>query len=78
MTNTFRGLYDGKFIVPDAAVDLPANEELIVHVRPASPKPRGIPGSELRGLAGTISSKDAEEMMKAIEEGCGRVDLSEW
>lgn len=78
MTNTFRARYDGKFLVPNAEVDLPSNEELIVHVRAASPKPLGTPGRELLGLAGTISSDDAKEMMTAIEEGCGKVDLSEW
>jgi len=38
----------------------------------ARPTPRGVRGRELRHLAGTISSEDAERMREAIEEGCER------
>jgi 2-polyprenyl-3-methyl-5-hydroxy-6-metoxy-1,4-benzoquinol methylase len=38
----------------------------------AQSTPRGVPGRELRHLAGTISPEDAEQMRKAIEEGCER------
>jgi hypothetical protein len=34
--------------------------------------PRGVPGRELRHLAGTISAEDAERMRETIEEGCER------
>jgi hypothetical protein len=38
----------------------------------------GIPGKDLLPLAGTISEEDADLMMKAIEEDCGRVDPRDW
>jgi hypothetical protein len=40
--------------------------------------PRGTPGRDLVKFAGTISPEDGEEMLKAIEEGCERVDLDGW
>jgi hypothetical protein len=43
-----------------------------------SSPPQGTPGSELLRLAGTISDDDAQEMMKAIEEGCEQIDYDEW
>ena len=38
----------------------------------------GKPGSALLPLAGMIPLEDLEEMARAIEEGCGQVDLAEW
>ena len=78
MTSTFHGRFDGKVIVPRGPVDLPADEDLIVHVRPVTPRPTGTPGEALAGLAGSISSDDAKRMLDAIEEACGRVDPGEW
>ena len=43
-----------------------------------SPKPKGIPGKDLLHFAGTLSDEDAAEMIKAIEEGCERIDENEW
>jgi hypothetical protein len=43
-----------------------------------SPTPRGTPGRELLRFAGTISKEDAQEMMKAIEEECEKIDYDEW
>ena len=45
-----------------------------------SPKPKkvGTPGKELLRFAGTISHEDAQQMMKAIEEGCEQIDANEW
>lgn len=40
--------------------------------------PRGVPGSNLLALAGTISPEDLKIMSDAIEEDCEKVDLSEW
>lgn len=39
---------------------------------------RGTPIKEFLKFAGTIPSKDLEEMKQAIEEDCGKVDESEW
>jgi len=38
----------------------------------------GVTSKGLLKLAGTISDEDADTMIKAIEEGCERVDLNEW
>ena len=43
-----------------------------------SPLPKGTPGRDLLRFAGTIDDTSAREMMEAIDEGCGRVDLDEW
>ncbi|MEN3001463.1 MAG: hypothetical protein ABDI19_06430 [Armatimonadota bacterium] len=40
--------------------------------------PKGTPGYKVAALAGSISDADAEEMLRAIEEGCERVDESQW
>lgn len=37
--------------------------------------PPGVPGKELIKFAGTLSDKDAEELIQIIEEGCERVNL---
>lgn len=37
-------------------------------------KPKGTPGKDLLRFAGTISAEDADEMMRAIEEGCERIE----
>jgi hypothetical protein len=78
MTRTFHGKYDGKAIIPDGPVDLPADQELIVHVMMPKREEPGTPGASLLPLSGTISDEDAQEMLRVIEEGCGRVDPGEW
>ncbi len=40
--------------------------------------PKGTHGRDLLRFAGTIDDTSAREMMEAIDEGCGRVDLDEW
>ena len=40
--------------------------------------PKGASGRDLLRFAGTLDDESAREMMEAIEEGCGQVDLSEW
>lgn len=39
---------------------------------------RGIPGKELLKFVGLFPPEDIEEIKQAIEEGCGKVDASEW
>jgi hypothetical protein len=39
---------------------------------------RGVPGKELLRMIGTIPHEDLEEMKKAIEEECERIDVNEW
>jgi len=44
----------------------------------AKSRPKGTPGKDLLRFAGTISPEDAEEMRRAIEEDCERIDPDEW
>ncbi|MFB2880474.1 hypothetical protein [Floridanema aerugineum] len=44
----------------------------------AGTMPVGVPGKDLLQFAGTLSPEEAKEMLEAIEEGCGKVDLNEW
>ncbi|HEY9849076.1 MAG TPA: hypothetical protein V6D28_06440 [Leptolyngbyaceae cyanobacterium] len=44
----------------------------------AGTMPVGVPGKELLQFAGILSHEEAKEMLEAIEEGCGQVDLNEW
>ena len=39
---------------------------------------RGTPGKDLLKFAGCIPHEDLEEMKKAIEEDCERIDADEW
>lgn len=46
---------------------------------PGSKRPRGVPASQLFKLAeGLFEPSDVEEMMKAIEEDCEKIDYDEW
>jgi hypothetical protein len=44
----------------------------------ASAPPKGEPGVALRRFARLLDRESAQEMREAIEEGCERVDASEW
>ncbi|WP_240610801.1 DUF2281 domain-containing protein [Ammonifex thiophilus] len=44
----------------------------------ASSVSEGTPGEKLLRFAGILTPEEAELMERAIEEGCERVDLSEW
>lgn len=63
---------------------LPADEQARVvdfaRALAKSPMPTtvGTPGKDLLRFAGTISHEDAQQMMKAIEEGCKQIDANEW
>jgi len=69
----FKGHFDGRVIIPSEPVQLPPGRELVFRVdEPQLPK--GTPGRDLLKYAGTISQADAQEMLKAIEEECERID----
>ena len=44
----------------------------------ASSEPVGVPGKDLLPFAGLIEADDLQRMAQAIEEGCEKVDVSEW
>ncbi len=43
-----------------------------------SPLPKGATVADLLQVAGTLDRLSAQEMLRAIEEGCERVDPDEW
>jgi hypothetical protein len=44
----------------------------------AAPPSKGESGATLREFSGTLDRVSATEMTRAIEEGCERVDASQW
>jgi hypothetical protein len=42
------------------------------------PEPKGVPGSELLKFVGIMTPEEAEDLAKAIEEGCEQIDEDEW
>jgi len=42
--------------------------------RMGKPTPPGVPLRSLLKFAGTMSSEEAAEMSKVIEQGCGKID----
>lgn len=41
-------------------------------------EPKGVPGRELLKFVGIMTPEEAEEMAKAIEEGCEQIDYTKW
>ncbi|MDB5298080.1 MAG: hypothetical protein JWO31_4063 [Phycisphaerales bacterium] len=75
-----RGHFDGKVLVPDEPVEFPSGQRLIIRLEPDAPVPplQGTPGTALLPFVGTMSAEEAAQMMRDIEEGCGRVDEDGW
>lgn len=44
----------------------------------AAAKSRGATAETLMRLIGSISREDADELIRIIDDGCGRVDANEW
>ncbi len=40
--------------------------------------PRGVPGAELLRFANTLPADQADELSRAVDQGCGRVDTDGW
>jgi hypothetical protein len=55
----------------EAAYNKPAGED------PAG-KPLGATAETLMKMIGRISREDADELIRAIDEGCGGIDANEW
>lgn len=58
----------------------PQAQQLILNfARRLGPFPQnGVPGKDLVQFSGVLSRDEADEMERAIEEGCEQVDASEW
>lgn len=44
----------------------------------ATSRPRGSAGADLMYLAGTLDPADAQDMIRAIEDGCEVVNPDDW
>lgn len=70
--------------VVEALASLTEAEQLeviaLAKQKPPLPKPpaKGTPGSELLRFAGTLSTDEADEMLRVIEEGCGQINHDAW
>jgi hypothetical protein len=54
-------------------------EQVLEYTRSLGHKPlRGTPSEALRPFLGIWSDEDAEEVKRAIEEACERVDPNDW
>ena len=49
----------------------------LVHGLVSGPS-RGVPGARLAAFAGSIDGASAEQISRAVEEGCEIVDASQW
>lgn len=61
-------------ILPDDLIDRVLTFIAALKNRPV----KGTPGIKLMKFAGILRTEDAEQMMRAIEQDCRRVDLNEW
>lgn len=77
-----KGHFDGKVIVPDDPVNLPAGRSFTFHVDPHEPLTpsaiKGVPGTTLLHFAGMIPPDELSAMTQAIEQGCEQADPNEW
>ena len=53
-------------------------ERVLAFAKSLSPVSGGLSGKELLKFKGRIEKADLQVMTKAIEEGCERIDRSEW
>jgi len=53
-------------------------QRVFAFVKNLVPATGGTSGKDLLKFSGTISQADLQLMAKAIEEGCERIDQSEW
>ncbi len=75
------GHFDGKVIVPDEPVDLPRGTKLVIQIERASSQSHaGISGEEFQALAKELKFEpgDLDEMQKAIDAECERIDPDGW
>ena len=55
-----------------------AQESVLRYARSLSSRPRGIAFADLRALVPVMPKEDADEIQRAIEEGCERIDDESW
>lgn len=59
---------------------LPEEEQrrVLAFMKGLAPAAGGLPGKDLLKFSGVIGQADLQAMIEAIEEGCERIDRSEW
>ncbi len=57
---------------------LSKQQRVLDYARSLAEPLRGSPGKDFLELCGTLSPEAAEEMTRAIEEGCEQIDLDDW
>jgi hypothetical protein len=57
---------------------LSKQQRVLDYARSLAEPLRGTPGEDFLELCGTLSRESAEEMTRAIEEGCEQIDLDDW
>jgi hypothetical protein len=61
-----------------AGLDATKQRQVLAFIRTLKQVPKGIPGSELKEFAGTLTDADARSMIEAIEAGCEQVEADGW
>jgi hypothetical protein len=80
MSRTITASFDGKVIIPDVPLSLPKGTKMSIVIDSPHPLPRGVSGKALNEILARhqINVEAVEEMERAIEEGCERIDSDEW
>ena len=53
-------------------------QRVLAFVKNLVPAAGGVTGKDLLKFSGSIGQPDLQQMAEAIEEGCERIDRSEW
>jgi len=62
-----------------AQLPLPLQHRVLDYARSlATAPPADVPGRGFLSLAGCMTPEEADEMLRAIEEDCERIDPNEW
>lgn len=75
---TISAVFENGIFRPDSPVDLPSGARVDLTVAEPQDDPVAIMEARFPNSFGGLSDEDAEEMRKAIEEDCERIDLDAW
>lgn len=75
---TIPAVFENGIFRPNTPVDLPSGTQVNLIMAEPQDDPVAILKARFPNSFGGLSREDGEEMMKAIEEACERVDLDEW
>lgn len=80
MTTVFKAHFDGKVLIPDEPVSLPANQQVQVTVQTAADVAPSTSGRDLvaRLAQLQLTPDETAEMDRAIEEHCERINPDDW